>query len=108
MAMFGIGVWQCADWSRTLKIGGMLLCAYGVIGICFPPMHQREVLAAGGGTITDKLHIVFTIASVLLMVLAMSFSAASLGASFKRYSIVTIALMFVFGMLTASDADRSN
>lgn len=25
---------------------------------CWPPMHQRAVLAAGGGTLTDTLHLV--------------------------------------------------
>ena len=71
---FGFGVWRTASGNRALRIVAALLVAYGAIGLGWPPMHQREVLAAGGGTLTDTLHIVWTMATVLLMLLAIGFS----------------------------------
>src|SRR5215471_11886591 len=41
----------------------------------WPPMHQRAVLAAGGGTLTDTMHVVWALVTVLLMTTAMGFVA---------------------------------
>jgi heme A synthase len=67
-------------------------------------MHQREALAAGDGTLTDMMHIVFSMVTVLLMLLAIGFGAAALGKRFRLYSIATIVLLLVFGALTGVDA----
>ena len=48
VAAFGWGVWASARQNRPLRVAGGLLVAYGVIGLAWPPMHLREVLAAGG------------------------------------------------------------
>ena len=69
-------------------------------------MHQREVLAAGGGTLTDTLHIAFTMVAVLLMFFIIAFSASSLGKAFRLYSIATVLVLLVFGILTGLDAPR--
>jgi hypothetical protein len=60
IAAFGWGIRQSANQNRQLRISGDLLFAYGIIGLgwTFTPMHQWEVLAAGGGTLTDILHLV--------------------------------------------------
>ena len=67
VATFGWGVLKSAGKKRFLRLAGILLIVYGLIGLAWPPMHQREVLAAGGGTLTDTLHIAFTMVAVLLM-----------------------------------------
>jgi hypothetical protein len=69
-------------------------------------MHQREVLAAGGATLTDTLHLVWSAGTVLFMVTAMIYSATAIGSWFRAYSVFTIALMAFFGTLTGLDADR--
>jgi hypothetical protein len=69
-------------------------------------MHLREVLAAGGRTLTDTLHIVWMIASGLLTLVAMAFSAAAFGKRFRIYSIATIVLMVSFGALTSVAAPQ--
>ena len=79
---------------------------YVVIGAFWPPMHQREVLAAGGGTLTDTLHIVFTFVTVPLMLLVIGFGAAAFGKAFRLYSILTIIVVIGFGVLTGLDAPR--
>lgn len=97
---FGWGVRQSANGNRPLRIAGGLMIVYAVIGIFWPPMHQREVLAAGGGTLTDTLHIAFTMVTVPLMLLVIGFGAAAHGMRFRLYSILTIVVQLVFGVLT--------
>jgi hypothetical protein len=106
IAAFGWGIWASAAGNRRLRVVGGLLAACGVLGLFWPPMHLREVVAAGGGTLTDTLHIVWTVVSNLLTVLAMGFAAAAFGKRFRLYSIATIALLLAFGVLTGVDAPR--
>ncbi len=104
MAAFGWGVRQSAGRNRCLRISGTFLVAYGLIGLGWPPMHQREVLAAGGATLTDTMHIAFAMMTVLLMLLAMGFAAAALGMGFRWYSAATMVTLAVFGTLTSLGA----
>jgi hypothetical protein len=90
--------------NRPLRVAGGLLVAYGIIGLAWPPMHLREVLAAGGATLTDTMHIVFAMVTVLLMLLAIGFGAAAFGKRFRLYSIATMVILFAFGALTIPDA----
>lgn len=103
---FGWGVRHSASGSRPLRIAGVLFMAIGVIGFFWPPMHQREVIAAGGGTLSDTLHIAFTFITVPLMMLAMGYGAAVFGKRFRFYSIASLVLMFAFGMLTGLDSSK--
>ena len=105
---FGWGVMQSAGENRKLNIAGLLLMIYGIIGLGWPlaPMHQREVLAAGGGTISDTLHIIYSMLTVALMLLAMGFGAAAFGKNFRIYSMVTIFMLLVLGILTGIDAPK--
>ena len=104
VAAFGWGVRASARQNRPLRVAGGLLVAYGVIGLAWPPMHLREVLAAGGGTLTDTLHIVFAMVTVFLMLLAMGFGAAAFGTRFRLYSIATMVILCACGALTVPDA----
>ena len=67
-------------------------------------MHLREVLAAGGGTLTDTMHIVFAMVTVFLMLLAMGFGAAAFEKRFRLYSIATMVILFACGAFTVPDA----
>jgi hypothetical protein len=105
---FAWGVRKSAGDNRRLSIMGTLLIIYGALGIFWPlvPMHQREVLAAGGGTISDTMHIVFSILTSLLMLVAIGFGAAAFGKRFRFYSIITMIILLVFGAMTASEGSR--
>jgi hypothetical protein len=92
---FGLGVWRAAGGKRALRVAGCLFVALGAIGPAWPPMHLR----GEGFTLTDRLHIVFTIAQVLLTLAAVGFAATALGKRFRYYSIATIGLLLVFGAL---------
>jgi hypothetical protein len=106
MAVFGWGVWKSAGSKRTLRVAGGLLTAYGLFGLAWPPMHQRAVLAAGLGTLTDTLHLVRSFVTVVLMLLAIGFAAAALDRGFRIYSALTILTLLMFGILTSLDAPR--
>ena len=105
---FGWGVWNSAAVNRKLRVVGSLIIIYGLLGIGWPlaPMHQREVIASGGGTISDSMHIGFSIVTSLLMLLAIGFGATAFGKRFRFYSIVTILVLIVFGSMTAMDAPK--
>lgn len=97
---FGWGVRVSAGPNRSLRIAGGLLMAYGIIGVFWPPMHLR----GAEPTLTDTLHIVWTIITVLLMVLAIGFGAAAFGARFRLYSIATLVVLVACGVMTGLEA----
>lgn len=103
---FGWGVWQLAGENRRLRIAGIIFIVYAVIGFFWPPMHQREALAAGGATITDTLHIVFTMLTVPLMMLAIAIGATALGRPFRIYSIATLVILIAAGIMTGIDSPK--
>ena len=105
---FGVGVWRSASGNRAVRIVGGLILAYASLGLLWPfaPMHQREVLAAGGGTPSDTLHQVLAAVTVFLMFLAIGFGATAFGTRFRLYSVVTIAVLLLFGGLTFLEAPR--
>ena len=108
VAAFGWGVWRSAGDSRRVRIVGGLLLAYASLGLLWPfaAMHRREVLAAGGGTVSDTMHVALGGVTVLLMFLAIGFGAASFGGRFRLYSIVSVVVLLTFGALTFMEAPR--
>lgn len=103
---FGWGIWRSAGNNRRLRTVGMLIALYAIVGIFWPPMHQRDVLAAGGGTLTDTFHIAFTFITVPLMLLVMGFSATSFGKTFRVYTIISLVMVIGFGVLTGLASPR--
>lgn len=102
---FGLGVWGSAGRNRALRITGVLLVANVVAGFgggLFFPMHLR----GGEGTISDTMHIIFTTAEVLFLMLSMGFGAAAHGKRFRLYSIVTIVVLLLFGAWAGMDAPQ--
>ena len=106
MILFTWGIWQAAPTNRRARTVAAVLFSYIVIGFFWPPMHQRQVIAAGGGTLTDTLHIVFTFITVPLMIIAIAFGANLFGRPFKLYSILTIIGMLGFGFMTSTEASN--
>ena len=105
---FGWGVWTSAGTNRPLRIVGALLLVSALLGFLWPfaPMQQREVLAAGGGGLGDTLHKILGIGTALLFVLTVGFGAAAFGSGFRLYSIATMVIVLVFGMLTGIQSPR--
>lgn len=106
--LFALGVMQSSKDNRKLCTCGIFLLLYGIVSFLWPfaPMHQREVLAAGGATFSDTMHLILAMISVILMTLALVFGAAALGKQFRLYSILTLISLLIFGSLTAMDAPK--
>jgi hypothetical protein len=102
VALFGCGVLASAGCSRSLRVVGWSMIAYGGIGLFWPPMHLRGTAP----TLTDTLHIVFTMATVVLMMVAIGFGASAFGKRFRLYSIATLVVLVVFGVLAGLDGPR--
>ena len=99
---FGWGVLQSANQNRRLRLVGGLLMAYGFLGLFWPPMHMRGTEKS----LTDTMHIIFAVVTVILMMLIIGFGASSLGKRFRLYSIATMLVLIVFGILTGLDGPR--
>lgn len=105
---FGWGVWNAAGQDRRLRVVGGLMIAYGLSGIVwfFGPMHQREVLAAGGGTFEDTLHIVMSVITSVIYLGALAFGASAFGKAFRIYTFATMAILIVSGVLLGMDGPK--
>jgi hypothetical protein len=98
---FAFGVVQLAGNRRRLRLVGWLLLGFAVTNVLwwFAPMHQREVLAAGGGTWQDTMHLVLGGISSVLFFATIGVGAFAFGRGFRLYSFVTVAALLVFGTL---------
>jgi hypothetical protein len=99
-AGFGLGVLKCAGENRQLRITGGLIVFYCIFNLYWPPMHMRGEEA----TLTDTLHIVWATVTIVLMLLMMAFGAAAFGVRFRIFTITSILLHIVFGVLTSLEA----
>jgi len=99
---FGIGVWLLAGQKRTLRVSGILLAMWGVVGFAwmFFPMQQP-----GTGTVAnDAMHIAVGVVQITLMLSFIAFGAVAVRRGFSLYSIVTIGALLVFGALVSTRA----
>jgi hypothetical protein len=103
-AAFGWGTLLAAGTSRALRAAGWIVLFYCLFNAYWPPMHLREVLAAGGGTFSDTLHLVWAGVTTALFVLIMGCAMVALPGSFRRFTLFSLLLLALFGGLTALDA----
>jgi len=98
-AAFGWGVLRSSGGSRALRIAGGLIIVYCMMNFYWPPMHRREIIGAGGATLTDTLHITWAIITILFMMLLMGFGAATSGKGFRFFTMSTFVIFIIFGIL---------
>jgi len=98
-AAFGLGVWQSAFGNCPLRVTGSLIVIYVIINFYWPPMHLR----GNEPTLTDTLHIVWAMMTLILMMLIMGFGAAALGKFFRIYTILTFVIFIGFGILIGTE-----
>ncbi len=102
---FGCGIWLTAGRARALRITAALVIAYGVVGevaLLYCPMHLREAAK----TATDTRHIIATAIIVILTLLYIGFAAVTRGKRFRLYSIATIVILVIFGVLAGTQGPR--
>lgn len=102
VAAFGWGVWKSAGRNRPLRVVGGLMLVDVLVSLSWPPMHLR----GAEFTLTDTMHIIWAMVTVLLMLLAIGFGAAAFGKRFRFYFIATLVILVVFGALTGMESPR--
>ena len=101
---FGIGVWLQAGYNNKLRYAAGIIIFDAILGFFWAPMNKREVIAAGDGTLSDILHLVWAFLHLALMLLMIGYGAAALGKRFRIYSILTVLTFVVFGILTTLES----
>lgn len=101
--VFAFAVWREAR-PGPARVTAWALVAAAVVGPLWwiAPMHQREVLAAGGGTWQDTMHLILGGVNSLLFFTMIGAGAFAFGRTFRLYSFATIAVMLVFGFLNGA------
>ncbi len=102
---FGLGVWQMAGRGLALRVIGAGLIAYALVSFTWPQFFPED-LSKPVGALTNTMHIVITIVTVLAWLLILGFAATIFGKGFRIYSLVTLAAVIVFGSLAGSQGPR--
>jgi hypothetical protein len=94
---FGVAVWECARGKRSLRVTGALVIAYGVAGFVAPffPTHPR----GSPTSFTDAAHVALAGAIFLIVLLQLAFGSGASGAAFRVYSLSTLAVVVVLGVV---------
>ena len=104
---FGLGVLMSAGRSQPLRVAGATLVGYGIIGETGPFFYSLHTIVRGvQGTPNDTMHGIVTVLLVLLILLSVGFGAAAFGRRFRWYSIGTMLIIVVFGIVAGLDAPR--
>jgi len=102
--IFGMGICK-ADNRKSARFVGILLIVYGIEGqvtLIFFPMHLRGTQ----GTISDTMHASLSGVLVLLILLYIGVGATLYDKWFRYYSIGTILVLLLFGILAGMDGPR--
>jgi hypothetical protein len=99
----GVGIWRSALGKRSVRIAGALVVAHGVMSVLwlFAPMSDRDVIAAGGATSADTMHLVLAAGTGLFVAAYVATFAVGFGWAFRLYSVLTLVTALVFGRLSA-------
>jgi hypothetical protein len=102
---FGLRVWSSAGGTRSLRVVGAALIGkevFGIVATVVAPMHMR----GAGTTLSDTWHGYLTMLGAVCYLLAMGFGAAAFGRRFRIYSVATMVLLTVFGVLAGAEHAR--
>lgn len=103
---FGVGVWLSAGGKQVLRLTAIGMVGKEVLGLLvtlFFPIHLRGI----EGTLTDTMHAILTGVGVFFFMFpAMLFGAWGFGKKFKIYSIVTMVVFLICGVLTGIEAPK--
>lgn len=104
--IFGLGIWRSSGRKRTLRFVAVLIVGkeiFGLIVTLFAPMHLRGV----DKTLSDTMHIILTaVGTLLCMFPAMGIAVTAFGKRFRLYTIATIIIFLVFGVIAGMDGPK--
>ncbi|HLN21121.1 MAG TPA: DUF998 domain-containing protein [Bacteroidales bacterium] len=98
---FGTGVWLSAFRNKFLRVIGLAFIIYA-IGNWMWPQFFPEDLSQPVSAITNTMHIVLTVVTVLTWLLILGFAAAGFRKWMRLYSIFTLLIVILFGALAGS------
>jgi hypothetical protein len=101
---FAVGLWMTVREDR-LRVTAAFIAAIGAVGLLAAPfadMNQRGAVLAAN----DQLHIAVTTVIVLCIFGGVMFAAATLTRRFFAYSMATLVVLAVFGVLAGVQGMR--
>lgn len=101
---FAIGVLRESSGQRALRVTGLLLLGYSLVGAFgrFVPAYPRS---AGG--FSDSLpHVILTGVLVVLMLAALGFASRALGKRFQIYTLATLGTLVALGIASGVYGSR--
>ena len=101
---FGVALFREGA-NRPMRVTGVLLGAYGLIGLSGPTLFEMTQRGTGGPG-SDAPHIVVTSVLVLLLLTAIGVGGFAFGRRFRTYSFITLLLVIAFGAMTIPFAAR--
>jgi hypothetical membrane protein len=102
---FSAGVWVSAGSNRALRIMALMIVGNAVNGLALWnlfPMHMRGDVA----TFTDTMHVTLSGTGVIFILLALGFGAAAYRNWFRPYTIGTLLMLLLTGVMTFLYAPR--
>jgi len=102
---FGIGVCKYSENKLFLKVTGILLSIWGLLGYVwfFFPMNMRGQIV---NSVTNTMYLVLAEITVPLMIVFIAIGSGAKGKCFRIYSILTIIATLVCGAIVGSQASR--
>jgi hypothetical protein len=106
MFAFGLGVWRSSGQKHVLRIVACFIVGKEILGLAatlFAPMYMRGQAT----TISDSMHALLTGVGVFLcMFPAIGLGATAFGKQFRLYSIGTMLIFIVFGIMSFLEAPQ--
>ena len=99
MIAFGIGVFLSSP-HRRARVAGALLAVSSALGLTGPTLFEMNRRGTGSFA-ADAPHIALTAVGIAFTLATLAVASRMRGRGFRRYSLATIAITVVFGVLTA-------
>lgn len=95
---FGIGIWRSSNRNKSIQVIGGAFILYAIDNWMWPQFFPED-LSQPVSALTNTMHIVLTVVTVLTWLLILGFAAASSKKWMRLYSIGTLLAVIVFGAL---------
>jgi hypothetical protein len=98
---FGIGVWQSSGQKKNQRIIGAALIIYAIDNWLWPQFFPED-LSQSVTALTNTMHIVLTVVTVLTWMLILGYAIVTFRKWMRLYSIGTLIAVILFGSLAGS------